>query len=106
MITRAERLRAREEMYLYALGPLGLRREELWTVTNGELMDMIEARQYRVWLDRREQAIHTAAIMNMWAKRRISPQDIAGIWKRGRVLGKTQFIQEWKEERRKRREAE
>lgn len=99
-------MRAREEMYLYALGPLGLRREELWTVTNGELMDMIEARQYRVWLDRREQAIHTAAIMNLWSKRRISPQDIAGIWKRGRVLGKTQFIQEWKEERRKRREAE
>ncbi len=99
-------MRAREEMYLYALGPLGLRREELWTVTNGELMDMIAARQYGVWLDRREQAIHTAAIMNMWAKRRISPQDIAGIWKRGRVLGKTQFIQEWKEERRKRREAE
>ena len=105
MITRAERLRAREDMYLYALGPLGLRREELWTVTNGELIDMIAAYQYRVWLERREQAIHTASIINLWVKRRVSPQDIAGIWKRGRVLGKAQFIEEWKEERRKRKGA-
>ena len=104
-MTRAERLRAREDMYLYALGPLGLRREELWTVTNGELMDMIAAYQSRVWLERREQAIHTASIINLWVKRRVSPQDIAGIWKRGRVLDKESFIAEWKEERRKRREA-
>ena len=105
MMTRAERVRARNELYLYALGPLGLRHEELWDVTNGELMDMIEARQYRVWLERREQAIHTAAIMNMWSKRRVSPQDIAGIWKDGRVLGKRRFIEEWKEERRRRKGA-
>lgn len=104
-MTRAERLRAREDMYLYALGPLGLRREELWAITNGELTDMIAAYQYRVWMERREQAIHTAAVMNVWTKKRVSPQDIAGIWKRGRVLGKTQFIQEWKDERRKRKGA-
>ena len=88
-------------MYLYALGPLGFRREDLWDVTNGELLDMVSAYQYRVWLERREQAIHTASIMNVWTKRRVSPQDIAGIWKQGRILSKGQFLEEWKAARRR-----
>ena len=106
MTTRAERIQARTELFLYALGPLGLRREDLWYITNGELADMIQAHKYRIWLERREQAIHTAAIMNLWTKRRVSAQDIAGIWKKGRVISKGQMLEEWKEERRKRRGGE
>ena len=67
---------------------------------------MVQAHKYRIWLERREQAIHTAAIMNMWTKRRVSAQDIAGIWKKGRVISKGQMLEEWKEERRKRRGGE
>lgn len=64
---------------------------------------MIIADKYRRWLDRSEQAVHTAAMMNMWAKRRVTAQDIAGVWKHGRILSKKQMIEEWKEARRKRK---
>lgn len=103
MMTGAERARARNDLYLYALGPLSLRHEDLWEITNGQLADMIDAHKYKQWLECREQAIHTAVIANMWTKKRITPQDIAGIWKQGRILSKGQFLEEWKAARRRKK---
>ena len=103
-MTRAQRQQAREDMYLYALGPLSLRREDLWVITNGELADMIAAHKYKQWVECRERAIHTAVIANMWTKKRITTQDIAGVWKNGRILSKARYLQEWREERKRRRE--
>lgn len=105
MITSSERLKAQQQMYLLAFGPLGLRHEDLWTITNGELADMIEAYRYRLYCERQEQAQHTVAILNAWIKNRISVQDFTGIWKDGRILTKEEFIEEWKTERKLRKEA-
>ena len=103
-MTRAERLRVRKEIYFEALGPLKLRIEELWTITNGELFDMLSGYHYRLFCERQEQALHTTAIMNMWSKRKISVQDFTGIWKNGRILSKEKFVEEWKEARMRRKE--
>ena len=105
-MTGAERLRERGKLYLFALGPLGLRRSELWEITNGELCDMIAGYHYRMYCERQEQAIHTTAILNMWSKRKITVQDFVGIWKNGRVLSKGEFIEEWKKEHQRRKEGE
>lgn len=88
-------------MYLFALGPLRLKREELWTITNGELADMMEAHRYRLYEDRRERAIMTAALMNIHLKRPVSAQDLVGIWRKGSILTKDEFVERWKKERRR-----
>ena len=95
-MTRAERQEARNSLYLLALGPLKLRISELWTITNGELSDMIAGYRYRIFCERQEQAIHTTAILNMWSKTKISVQDFTGLWKNGRILSKEEFLHEWK----------
>lgn len=105
MITRAERMKARKKMYLHAFGPLKLSREDLWTITNGELYDMIAAYRFRLFCEREEQAIHTTAILNMLSKNKISVQDFTGIWNDGRILSKEEFFEEWKTEYKKRKEA-
>ncbi len=104
-MSRAERLKARRQMYLIALGPLNLRREELWTVTNGELADMIEAYRYRQFCAKQEQAQHTVSILNAWSKNKITVQDFTGIWRDGRVLSKEEFFEAWKAEHKRRKEA-
>lgn len=48
----------------------------------------------------------TAAAMNVHVKRPLSAQDLVGIWHKGRILSKGEFIEVWKEERQKRREGE
>jgi len=96
-------MKERKQLYLTALGLLNLRREDLWTITHGELSDMIEAYRYRRFCERQEQAIHTTALMNMWVKHKISVQDFTGIWKDGRVLSKEQYLEEWKNEYKRRK---
>ena len=91
-------------MYLFALGPLGLSHEDLWTVTNGELGDRMEAHRYKTYLERRERAVMTAALMNIHLKRSVSVQDLVGIWRKGEILTKGEFIEKWKEDRRRRKE--
>ena len=81
-------MRLREKLYLFALGPLSLYREDLWEITNGELSDMIVAHEYRKFLQNQEQAIHTTAIINMFAKRPVSVQDLIGVWYENRVWSK------------------
>lgn len=48
----------------------------------------------------------TAALINVQVKRPVSVQDLVGIWHKGRVLAKEDFIETWKEERRRRKEGE
>ena len=105
MITRSERLKVQKQMYLLAFGPLGLRHEDLWNITNGELSDMIAAYHYRLFCEKQAQAQHTVALLNAWIKNKISVQDFTGIWKDGRILTKEEFIEEWEAERKLRKEA-
>lgn len=87
---------------MYAFGLLFLRHEDLWGITPGELSDLIAANEYKIYRDRCELAIQTASIVNMFATRKISVQDLTGIWKNGRILTKQEFLNEWKEEKQKR----
>ena len=89
---------------MYAFGLLFLRHENLWEITPGELSDLIAANEYKNFRDRRELAIQTATIVNMFSTRKISVQDLTGIWKNGRILSKEEFLAEWQEEKQKRGE--
>lgn len=42
---------------MQALGPLGLRHEDLWHITRGELHDMIIANNYRRYLELEDKAL-------------------------------------------------
>jgi hypothetical protein len=106
MMTEDRRREARNALYLFALGPLGLSHEDLWFVTNGQIGDRIDAWNYKQYLERRERAYMTSILANMWSKRRISVQDIVGIWHDGKTVSKEDFIEDWKEKRRRRKEAQ
>jgi hypothetical protein len=95
----------RNNAYLFALGPLGLSHEDLWFVTNGQLSDLTEAWEYKQHLERTERAYMTSILVNMWSKRRISAQDIAGVWdrRRGRAVPKEDMVENWKARRRRRK---
>jgi hypothetical protein len=102
-MTEGERKEARDNLYLFALGPLGLSHEDLWQVTNGQLGDLLDAWHYKQYLERRERAYMTSILANMWSKRHITVQDIVGVWHQGEILSKEDFIEKWKERRRRRR---
>lgn len=94
----------RAEIYRLALGPLGLRHEDLWSITNGQLFDMIAAWQYKRYLDRQMIAEQTAALINIQIpknKPKIHVQDIVGLWYDGRPMDKTEVIRHIKDKRRK-----
>ena len=93
-------MKARQQTYMYAFGLLFLRHSELWEITPGELNDLIAANEYKIFRDRCELALQTASILNMFSTRKISVQDLTGIWKNGRILTKEEFFTEWKAEKR------
>ena len=78
----------------------------MWFITNGELADMMVAYRYRTFLARQERATMTAALMNVHLKHPVSSQDLVGIWCDGEILSKGEYIEAWKEKRRRRREKE
>lgn len=88
------------------MGPLGLKHEDLWQITNGELADMVAAHRYKLFEERRERALMTAALINTQVKRPVSVQDLVGIWHKGSIVAKEDFIETWKEERSRRREGD
>ncbi|MBQ7195897.1 MAG: hypothetical protein IJS40_00635 [Synergistaceae bacterium] len=69
----------------------------MWQITNGQLCDLILANEYRVFRERQEQAIHTAALFNLWSKTRITPQDLTGVWYKNRVWGKHELLDKYLE---------
>ena len=73
-------------------------------MTNGQLGDLLAAWNYKQYLERRERAYMTSILANMWSKRRISVQDIVGIWHNGEISSKEDFFEKWKEKRRRRKE--
>lgn len=85
-------MRAREKLYLYALGLLNLDHEELWWITNGQLADLIVAHEYRLFRQRQEQAIHTVALFNLWSEKKISIQDLTGVWYKNQVWDKRELL--------------
>lgn len=87
-------MRLRELLYLNALGFLNLRYADLWDITNGELCDLLLANEYRLFRERQEQAMHTAAMLNIWSKNKISVQDLTGFWYNGRIYDKNEFLDE------------
>ena len=87
-------MRLRELLYLNALGLLNLRYSDLWEITNGELCDLILANEYKLFRQRQEQAMHTVAMLNLWSKKKISVQDLAGFWYNGRIYDKNEFLEE------------
>jgi uncharacterized protein (DUF433 family) len=102
-MTEDKRKEARNNLYLFALGPLGLSHEDLWQVTNGQLGDLLDAWHYKQYLERRERAYMTSILANLWSKRRITVQDIVGIWHHGQTISKEDFIEKWKENRRRKK---
>jgi hypothetical protein len=101
VIPESRRKEARNDLYLFALGPLGLSHEDLWFVTNGELGDLLDAWNYKQYLERRERAHMTCILANMWSKRHISVQDIVGVWDNGGSVSKQEFFEKWKARRRR-----
>ena len=67
---------------------------------------MAAAHRYKLFEERRERALMTAALINVQAKRPVSVQDLVGIWHKGSIVAKEDFIETWKEERSRRREGD
>lgn len=98
-MAREQRLARRAEIYRLALGPLALRHEDLWHITNGQLFDMISAWQYKRYLDRQLIAEQTAALINIQIpknKPKIHVQDIIGVWYQGEPMSKQEVLDRWK----------
>ena len=64
------------------------------------------AHRYKVFEERRERAFMTAALLNVQVKRPVSVQDLVGIWHKGKIIAKEDFVEAWKEERRRRKEGD
>jgi len=65
---------------------------------------MAAAHRYKLFEERRERALMTAALINVQVKRPVSVQDLVGIWHKGAIIAKEDFIETWKEERSRRKE--
>jgi hypothetical protein len=80
-------------MALLALGPLHLSHENLWTLTWGELEDLIHAWSYTEYLETRKRAQHAAWILNGSGnlKTPVRVDDLAGRWVGGRVMTEKQY---------------
>ena len=90
--TKAERLRQRNYLYSYALGLLSLRHADLWEITNGELNDLIQANEYKLFRQRQDMAVNTVVIANLLSKNKISIQDLTGIYYNGKIYNKHEFL--------------
>ncbi|WP_307755903.1 hypothetical protein [uncultured Cloacibacillus sp.] len=75
---------------MQALGPLGLRHEDLWHITRGELEDLIVAYNYRRHLELEDMAL--AAIFTGLAFGGDTKQiyDLLGSWTGNTVMNRTQ----------------
>lgn len=93
-------------MTLFALGPLRLSREELWTLSWGELDDRRQAWMYAEHLETRRRAQLAAWLLNGSGKLKhpVAVEDLAGCWVDGRVMGKDEYRRRLKEKVRARKE--
>jgi hypothetical protein len=80
-------------MVLLALGPLRLSHKDLWTLTWGELEDLIRAWTYAEYLETRKRAQLAAWILNGSGhlKTPVRVNDLAGRWVDGRVMTEKQY---------------
>lgn len=73
-----------------ALGPLGLRHDDLWHITQGELLDLIKAYNYKTFLDRRERVVYASYVSAFTGGGVNSIDELAGKWVDGRVMTLTE----------------
>ncbi len=78
-----------------AFGPLNLRHADLWEITLGELLDLIDGYRYRDYLETRRLASLTALICNASGnlKRALRVNDITGHWVNGRILDSQEYFE-------------
>jgi hypothetical protein len=78
---------------LTALGPLRLSYDDVWTLTWGEVEDLVYAWRYSEFLETQKRAQHAAWLMNATGnlKRPVRVEDLSGFWVDGEVLSKNEY---------------
>lgn len=69
-----------------ALGPLGLRHDDLWRLTPGEVQDLAEGYRYREYLEARRQARFARWILSAWCRKVPSVDEMTGVWDNGEIM--------------------
>lgn len=80
-----------------AFGPLGLRHEDLWRVTPGEVRDLIEGYRYKEYLDARKDARLARWILSVWCRQVPSADEMTGVWDDGEIMTPAQQYRRAKE---------
>lgn len=80
-------------MTLAVLGPLHLTHEHLWTLTWGEVDDLLHAWRYTEYLEMSKIATLGAWIHNVSGnvKHTVKPVDLIGRWVDGQVMSENQY---------------
>jgi hypothetical protein len=76
-----------------AFGPLQLRHDELWNLSLGELLDLIDGYRYRDWLESRRLMTAAVLIANCSGNLRhpLSVEDLVGRWVDGQIMDEDAF---------------
>ena len=74
-----------------ALGPLGLKLEDLFYITYGELLELIEAYNYKVYLNRQENVLSAMYISSCFGGKIDDITDLTGIWVEGEILNRDEY---------------
>lgn len=80
-------------MFLYLLGPLGLRHKDLWEITPGEASDLVAAHKFTEYLEYRKIGLLGAWMLTPWSKRKFSVDDLVGVWREGKILDKREHYE-------------
>ena len=88
-----------QRLYWYAFGPLQLRHADLWDITLGEILDLIDGYRYREYLETRRAMTAAALVANASGnlKRQVRVEDLVGHWVDGRIIGSAEWAAQQKE---------
>jgi hypothetical protein len=80
-------------LFWYAFGPLQLRHADLWEITLGELLDLIDGYRYRDYLETRRLTAAAALVANCSGnlKRPLRVDDLVGHWVNGRLMDTQEY---------------
>ena len=80
-------------MTLAVLGPLHLTHEHLWSLTWGEVDDLLHAWRYNEYLEMTKLATLGSWIVNASGnvKHTVKPTDLIGHWVDGKVMSESQY---------------
>lgn len=69
---------------------MGLRHEDLWRITYGQLLDLIDAWRYKEYLIDRHNAAHAFYVGAVFGGKIKSVEDLCGVWENGQVMSKAE----------------